>query len=110
MPVQAIADIERAAELCPQNGRVYLAAARIFGVAHVQTGISQHGEQAASFVLDALRLGISPEEILTSGVPMQIVERAKTLPGYQSATEQGATAKRRPPPGLVDSLARASLE
>ncbi|HET6880892.1 MAG TPA: hypothetical protein VFI31_12095, partial [Pirellulales bacterium] len=110
MPVQAVADIERAAELYPENGYVCLAVASIFGSAQMHGSPSEYGDRSVSFLLKSLRLGISPEEIRSSGIPLQIIERAKALSDYQLAIEQGATAERRPPPGLVDSLAGVSFE
>jgi serine/threonine protein kinase len=109
-PVQAIADIERAAELWPQNGRIYVAAARILATACKQTGVAETGERAISYVLQSLRFGYTLAEISASGIPTEIVERAQASPQYKLAVEQGATAHRLPPPGLVDALAGAQLD
>jgi tetratricopeptide (TPR) repeat protein len=105
VPLQAVADIERAIELRPSSHRMSLAAANIHASFTAEIDAAAHRARATDYLLEALRLGLDASELPPSGPLAPIASQARASSEFVAALAQGARAVRSPPPGLVDSLA-----
>ena len=105
VPLQTVADIEKAIHLLPSNYRIFLTAANIEALVGAEAGALEHRDRAASYLLDSLRLGLDVSQLPASGPLADIVEQIRASEEYQAAVADGSRAVRAPIPGLVDSLA-----